>query len=534
MAVHQKHPSIVALSAKKRVKQFKQLFNNSNNTTKTKSKSNSSSYSTKSKPKHKSNDSILELKRRGLVNGGLHYQSQCDALNADVLNLTTTNNNNTPKKSRSNKTKRKGKSKGSTTGKCKSTSSTPKATKSRTKGKVKNKSQTQKGSRPTPPICPIGPINPINPINSHTMYGTNCMLSIIPQPIHCRALPTWLEGSDDDEFTHYTDYSDDTDLDNNNINDHSQCMSMSSSDTTICDEDDERELEQTLAICATLTLSTSIGDSTPPPNTTTNPLDSTTFVLQQSITSPLKTINTNMNTNTNEAIIEETQFHFGAAMNNKDKDKDKDKEKLKQTEIEIVNDDKNTQKTISNKQSTDDDIHHIAHIHHGPTQSLITLRNRGLVNGGLENNKHGHIEYCDEGVLSMNINDNESDIQSIGRFTVISPTKRGKNNNDIIRSSINVKEWKPISNATYERIKKPRESLILLKKKRLVNGGMQNFDFIDEEIEDNDNCDIFESDPEHRSLPTWLANSDEIEQFIIDNGNNRQHHHSKQETDVLD
>ena len=162
MAVHQRHPSIVALSAKKRVKQFKQLFNNNN----------TSSYSN-----HKSNDSILELQKRCLVNGGLNYES---------------------KKSRCNKGKRKGKTKG------------------KDKGKTK--------------------------------------LSVIPQPIHCHALPTWLEASDDDEFTQYTDYSDDTDLDNIN---QQMSMSMSSSDLTICDENDDEiddendEIEQTLAICAT-------------------------------------------------------------------------------------------------------------------------------------------------------------------------------------------------------------------------------------------------------------------------------------------
>jgi len=401
MAVHQKHPSITALSAQQRVKQFKELFNNTNGESR-------ETMGTRKSGKHRSNNSIAELKKRRLVNSAKR-------------------------------------------GTCKSsTNSPPKDRECRKK----------KPSRPMPPVPPIAAVTSMNSLSMmNPMHSF--MMQVVPQPIHCQALPAWLEVTDDD---------------------HANELFF---------QQQQEEQQQILEISATLTFSTSIGDagSQSPPQHTTNPLDSTVFALQQSITSPAnvnkckqgklfdfektKTISSTPDTNSNETGT-------------------------------------NLERPANCKPASDEQHN-----------SNSSPRNHTKAIGRFIITELKYDEEMDEGDESVHEE----------KETVCSSKKRKK-----------VKQWKPVSNASSAQKKGRTESLVLLRSRKLVNGGVKRFDTktskegqacVRQEEHSGDETDELDLDAEHRPLPTWLAEADEMQHIAEECTDDHAFSHKPQPTDVL-
>lgn len=188
----------------------------------------------------------------------------------------------------------------------------------KTNYKIKHKNNNNYRKKKAKPSRPIPPIPPI-----------------MEHPIHYRPLPTWLEVSNHDYYADYTDYTGYVDIDD------------------ACQNEDE------LAISATLTLSASIGDSTPP--NTFNTFNS--FMLQQSITSPARN---------NDAKDKKSGFHFTTNPTKKTEITQNTKKVTKKLKPYKT---KKEWKPISNSTKKG----------HKSTESLLRLKNMKLVNGGLDN-----------------------------------------------------------------------------------------------------------------------------------------------------
>eukprot|EP00485_Elphidium_margaritaceum_P004914 CAMPEP_0202690404 /NCGR_PEP_ID=MMETSP1385-20130828/5396_1 /ASSEMBLY_ACC=CAM_ASM_000861 /TAXON_ID=933848 /ORGANISM="Elphidium margaritaceum" /LENGTH=453 /DNA_ID=CAMNT_0049345665 /DNA_START=83 /DNA_END=1444 /DNA_ORIENTATION=- len=453
---------MTALSTTQKVKQFKQLFNQN-------------SADRNSKGRHKSNSSLVALKKRGLVNGACTKLKQ-----------------------------------------------------------PKQQQQASKNVRkPAPPrvLPPIAPISIIDVAPMNPMMTAVLRNNVFMAP---RSLPAWLEIDDIDGEREAAATID--------------CVqhSFPKLQTHASDQhDDDSGADDVLEICATFSVSPSIGNCTP--QNTTNAL-SPELLLAQSMTSPLNT---------------RKPFAYASNVNATDAEgQNQCSESGNGSGSGCI------QLTIDTKQL--------------PVDEEEEMKDECQCDHDIDVN-----DSCDESVLESSDTDDDIDgdsgspqsvSKSIGRFIITEVPKKDPDaaatasKPSSKKKSTRPLQWKPVSNARGAYKRGRTESLVLLQEKKLVKGGLLNRfgggieskqsvktrkvkkkskqsvagRNLDEEqnLDDDDDIDDENIDDE-RPLPAWLAFPDKLTQILNtvpscqeeeeeEENEQRPTHYKSQATDVLD